>query len=86
MRALNRQRGHLQPLRFARFVHKACQESQLRRAVGGIGPDTRRREGIELFEDVGFLPIFAAEAAKICKKRGLAPSAVPVPFLSSVVK
>lgn len=54
--ALNRRRGHRKLLRFARFVHKPSQESQLRRTIGGIGPNARRRQGIQLFEDVGFIP------------------------------
>ena len=54
VRALNRLCGHREPLRVAWFVHKASQESQLRRTVGGIGPNAGCREGVELFEDVGF--------------------------------
>lgn len=34
VRALNRLCGHREPLRVAWFVHKASQESQLRRTVG----------------------------------------------------
>lgn len=55
-RALNRRVGRSEPLRLARFVHKPSQESQLRRSVRRISPNARRREGVQLFEDVGFLP------------------------------